>query len=115
MDFTTYEPRISALEAGGGGGGSSDFSTISVQISNNATKSFNLAGNTLYNGAMYPILNSDDLDGSNVDVVSYKGHAELDLYAATVNFSITATGNIKVFDLAMRIDGPGTITISDRE
>ena len=34
MDFTTYEPRISALEAGGSGGGSSDFSTAEVTINN---------------------------------------------------------------------------------
>ena len=34
MDFTTYESRISALEAGGGGGGSSDFSTAEVTINN---------------------------------------------------------------------------------
>ena len=32
MDFTTYEPRISALEAGGGGGGDSDLSKARVTL-----------------------------------------------------------------------------------
>ena len=118
MDFTTYEPRISALEAGGGGGGDSDFSTAEVTISNTRYES----------GVRFvcPLLDVDELNTEKtvfykttqtVNVILFNGmsgetHTEIDGAEGPVNVEPTSVGGgVEHHGYGFySITGDGTIT-----
>jgi hypothetical protein len=108
MDFTTYEPRISELEAGGGGGGDSDFSTATVTFvmtnyANGYTGSFNIInvrGNNDILSSMFIV----DTPSRSAQAVLYKGKAQ------TGSGDITSVeGNATLDDGDVEITGDCTI------
>lgn len=114
MDFTTYEPRISALEAGGGGGGDSDFSTAIVTfVNSNQPASIQVSMPVLYEGAIdlgftVPV-NSTQVR----EVILYKGHsASGNAMDADNNYleTATVTGGVEFDDGSFDVSGDGTIT-----
>lgn len=119
MDFTTYEPRISALEAGGGGGEDSDFSTAQVT----------LIGKNVSHGDVYLPITQDGGDGMpdtaffrvnfegnqqhTYNAIMYKG-ATVGLIANAARYSIESIiGNAQDMGNGyFLITGDCTITIS---
>ena len=102
------------VNVSGGGGG--DFSTAQVTIVNNASNQFELAFPNIYEGTMYPVLDSEDIDGSVVEVVLYKGVC--DVYFRTespkTSFTFTATGDVEgSSDDDIVVRGNGSLTIAD--
>ena len=97
---------------GGGGGGDSDFSLAKVAITNDTDKHFLLSLPNVYEGVMYGYIDSDDIDGSDIDVVLYKG--EFTLYnTSEYALEFAVTGDIEMGEDSPIIKGDGTITITE--
>ena len=119
MDFTTYEPRISALEAGGGGGGDSDFSTATVTLINSD------AQNTYFNISPLPVLTEWEgqtylevldigvYDEATTNVILYKGSAKVSLseYDEQTPPIIEGSATYDEDQLAFIVTGECTITV----
>ena len=95
--------------SGGGGGGSSDFSVAKVTMTNNSQTPFVLSIPNLFDGEMYPTIDSADMDGSDVDCVLYKGSC-----SAHSNHTVDAetSGSVTVDGNAITITGDGSITFN---
>lgn len=108
-----YDPSIPAPSGGGGGGGGGDFSTAKVTFTNNSSHHFAIAGPTLYEGIMYPTMDSDDMVGDVFDIVLYKGVATLAVVDTEEMFSFTVTGDIVAGRTSLTVSGDGTVVIAD--
>ena len=107
-----YDPSIPA-PSGGGGGGSSDYTIAHVTLTNNSSHHFAIAGATLYEGTMYPTIDSDDMVGDVLDIVLYKGVAILAVVDTEESFSFTVTGDIVAGRTTLTVSGDGTVVIAD--
>lgn len=93
---------------GGGGGGGGDFSTAIVAITNDSGSSFVIPCACLIGGDMVYSIDSDDMDGSDFEIVLYKGEAYLSL---SNTLFATVTGDITFEVGGIVVSGNGTITI----
>lgn len=105
----TYTNGDWADAEGGGGGG--DFTTCTVAMTNNSDEVFTVSIPNLYDGTMYSMVGSADMDGSDFEIVLYKGEAQL--IERGGELSVSVTGNIEVVGgNTVYIKGDGTITFS---
>ena len=105
MDFTTYEPRISALESGGGGGETSELSKAKVTLTTDKqmlqAQSLFLPVCVDYVDAQHPERNYSALiyqsvyfDGGTTDIALYKGEfRELNSGFNSESTEFEVTGN----------------------
>lgn len=94
-------------------GGSSDYTIAHVTFTNNSSHHFAIAGPTLYEGIMYPTMDSDDMVGDVFDIVLYKGVATLAVVDTEEMFSFTVTGDIVAGRTSLTVSGDGTVVIAD--
>lgn len=111
MDFTTYEPRIQELEAGGsGGGGSSDFSTAQVTFINYASR-FTVSIPNIAEGEMFGNV-SEEVVAEPIEALLYKGKTYAVLVSGEAQFSTVEGNATKENDYVIDIMGDCTITIN---
>ena len=96
----------------------SDFTTVKVTITNEATESFEFHCMSLNNDAVNFYIPSSNITGADHDIVLYKGSANgVVTMSGEVHIPVTAevTGDITFDNSNFVITGPGTITFKDFE
>lgn len=96
-----------------GGGGDSDYSIAKVAFNNESSSNFVAYCPIIFNDTMLIAIDSADMDGSDIDVVMYKGASMISTY--DFNGGISVTGNAEVSGYAVYITGDATITFSNEQ
>ena len=113
MDLYDVAVARKLSSGGGGSGGSSDFSTATVTIVNNATgKTFDAIFPYIEDDYMYSST-SDGWVAGDKEVVLYKGTCEFNIIPQGANLvSVAVSGNIEKDGGFAIIHGAGTITLT---
>ena len=100
-------------ELASGGGDSSDFSIAHVTMTNTARHPFTIRGANLYEDEISLGIDSEDIDGSPIDIVMYKGSAHLTFTSEYSDYNFVLTGDITRDNYYFLVTGDGSITITD--